>query len=82
MTRVIATAGLAPALFAGPALAQSGPQMQQIRSACNSDIATLCGDAKSNDDSVSACLRERVGQVSAACKEAVQSVSDQSKGHD
>ena len=82
MIRVLATASLAAALFAGPALAQSGPQMQQIRSACESDIATLCGDAKANDEGVSACLREHVGEGSEACKETVESVREQSKDHD
>lgn len=82
MIRMLTTAGLAAALFAGPALAQSGPQMQHIRSACENDIATLCGDAKADDEGVSACLREHVGEVSDACKQTVESVREQSKDHD
>lgn len=82
MIKVLTAAGLAAALFAAPAFAQSGPQMQQIRSACESDIASICGDAKTDDESVSACLREHVGEVSDGCKQVVESVQEQSKDHD
>ncbi len=39
-------------------------------------------EAKANGESGSTVLREHVGEVSDACKEAVESVREQSKDHD
>jgi hypothetical protein len=64
----IAAAGIATALLATAALAQSGP----VATSCEADIAKLCA-GKPHDGSVRICLEQNYDKVSAACKTALDS---------
>ena len=53
MTMAFALASASPAVAAGP---------------CQADLERLCGDVEPGDGRVQACLDEKKGQVSVACK--------------
>jgi hypothetical protein len=59
-------AGIATALLATAALAQSGP----VATSCKADIANLCA-GRPHDGSVRICLEQNYDKVSAACKTAL-----------
>ncbi|MEW5420384.1 hypothetical protein [Amorphus sp. 3PC139-8] len=81
MMKSLVAAGLVFTFATGAALAQSGPQSEDIRAACKSDVERLCSDVEPIE--VPMCLEEHIDEVSAGCKETVQSVRQQDQdSHD
>ncbi|MDQ0314075.1 cysteine rich repeat-containing protein [Amorphus orientalis] len=76
-----AVATLTLALSAGMALAQSGPQVQEMRAACKEDVEKLCSNVQPIE--VQECLMEHIDEVSEGCKATVARVGEQdTMGHD
>ncbi|WP_018700747.1 hypothetical protein [Amorphus coralli] len=81
MIKTVIAAGIVTCFAAGAALAQSGPQFEEIRSACLDDVKRLCSSVEPVE--VPDCLKQHIDQVSDGCKATVKSVRQEDEaGHD
>lgn len=75
MMKSLVAAGFAVIFVAGAALAQSGPQVQEMRAACKEDVERLCSNVQPIE--VQECLIEHIDEVSERCKTTVGDVGEQ-----
>ena len=47
-------------------------QQMRVRQACRDDVTKFCGDAKPGGGGIATCLKERVNELSAPCKDAME----------
>mgnify|MGYP005999012793 CR=1 FL=1 len=81
MIRTVLAAGLVTCFTAGAALAQSGPEFEDMRAACREDVQRLCSNVQPIE--VAECLKEHIDEVSQGCKTTVEDVRKQDEeGHD
>ncbi|WP_018700748.1 hypothetical protein [Amorphus coralli] len=80
MIRTAVAIGLVTCFATGAAMAQSGPEVQEMRAACREDAKRLCSNVPPIE--VQLCLQENIDQVSERCKATVASVQRQDENHD